>query len=70
MNTTQLRYQWRHVTDLAAALRVARAQIGSEHGTRAELVRHQQQRLDVVVRHAATHSPFYRRHFAETGAAR
>jgi putative adenylate-forming enzyme len=68
MNTTQLRYQWRHVTDLAAALRVACAQIGSEHGTRAELVRHQQQRLDVVVRHAATHSPFYRRHFAETGA--
>ena len=68
MNTTQVRYQWRHVADLAAALRLARAQIGGEHGTRAELARHQQERLEVVVRHAATHSPFYRRYFAETGA--
>ena len=68
MNTTQVRYQWRHVADLAAALRLKRDKIGIEHGTRAELVRHQQQRLEVVVRHAATHSPFYRRYFAETGA--
>ena len=68
MNTTQVRYRWRHVADLAAALRLARAQIGSEHGTRAELARHQQERLEVVVRHAAIHSPFYRRYFAETGA--
>jgi phenylacetate-CoA ligase len=68
MSTSQVRYQWRHVADLAAALRLARAQLGGEHRTRAELVRHQQQRLDVVLRHAASHSPFYRRHFAETGA--
>ena len=68
MNTTQVRYQWRHVADLAVALRLARAQIGGEHGTRAELARHQQERLELVVRYAATHSPFYRRHFAETGA--
>ena len=68
MNTTQVRYQWRHVTDLAAAVRLVRAQIGGEHRTRAELADHQQERLEVVVRHAATHSPFYRRYFAETGA--
>ena len=68
MNTTQIRYQRRHVADLAAALRLARTQMSREHGTRSELVRHQQQRLEVVVRHAATHSPFYRRYFAETGA--
>ena len=68
MNTTQIRYQRRHVADLAAALRLARAQMSREQGPRAELARHQQQRLEVVVRHAATHSPFYRRHFAETGA--
>ena len=68
MNTTQIRYQRRHVADLAAALRLARAQMSREQGPRAELARHQQQRLEVVVRHAATHSPFYRRQFAETGA--
>jgi phenylacetate-CoA ligase len=68
MNTTQIRYQRRHAADLAAALRLARAQTSREQGPRAELARHQQQRLDVVVRHAATHSPFYRRYFAETGA--
>ena len=68
MNTTQVRYQRRHMADLAAGLRLRRAQLSREHGPRAELVRHQQQRLEVVVRHAATHSPFYRRQFAETGA--
>ena len=67
MNITQIRYQRRHVADLAAALRLARAQTSRERGPRAELARHQQQRLEVVVRHAATHSPFYRRQFAETG---
>jgi phenylacetate-CoA ligase len=67
MNTTQIRYQRRHVADMAAALRLARAQMSREQGPRTELARHQQQRLEVVVRHAATHSPFYRRQFAETG---
>ena len=38
-----------------------------ERAPRAALGRHQQQRLEVVVRHAAAHSPFYRRQFAETG---
>ena len=67
MNATQVRYQRRHVADMAAALRLARAQMSRERGPRAELTRHQQQRLEVVIRHAATHSPFYRRYFAETG---
>ena len=68
MNTTQLRYQRRHMADLAAGLRLSRAQLSREHQPRAELVRHQQHRLEVVVRHAAAHSPFYRRQFAQTGA--
>jgi putative adenylate-forming enzyme len=68
MNITEIRYQRRRLADVTAALRLARAQMGREHGPRAELVRHQQQRLEVVVRHAAAHSPFYRRQFAETGA--
>jgi phenylacetate-CoA ligase len=68
MNTTQIRYQRRRLADVTAALRLARAQMSHEHGPRAELGRHQQQRLEVVVRHAAAHSPFYRRQFAETGA--
>ena len=67
MNITQIRYQRRHVADLAAALRLARAQMSRERAPRAALARHQQQRLEVVVRHAAAHSPFYRRQFAETG---
>jgi phenylacetate-CoA ligase len=68
MNITEIRYQRRRLADVTAALRLARAQMGREHGPRAELVRHQQQRLEVVVRQAAAHSPFYRRQFAETGA--
>ena len=67
MNTTEIRYQRRRLADVTAALRLARAQMSHEHGPRAELVRHQQRRLEVVVRHAAAHSPFYRRQFVETG---
>jgi phenylacetate-CoA ligase len=36
-------------------------------GPRAQLAAHQQQRLETVVRHAASHSPFYRRWLAENG---
>jgi hypothetical protein len=32
MNTAQLRYKLRRVTDLAAAMRDARAQMSREHG--------------------------------------
>jgi phenylacetate-CoA ligase len=66
--TTQLRYQRRRLADTAAALRQARTQTSREQRPRAQLGHHQQQRLETVVRHAATHSPFYRRWFAQTGA--
>ena len=64
---SKLRYQRRRLADTAAALRLARTQTGREHGPRAQLAHHQQQRLETVVRHAATHSPYYRQRLAETG---
>jgi putative adenylate-forming enzyme len=64
----QARYHRRRLADTAAALRLTRTQISCEQRPRAQLGQHQQQRLETVVRHAATHSPFYRRWFAGTGA--
>jgi phenylacetate-CoA ligase len=64
---SQVLYQRRRLADTATALRLARTQIGRERESRAQLAQHQQQRLETVVRHAATHSPFYRRWLAETG---
>jgi phenylacetate-CoA ligase len=64
---TQVGYQRRRLADVAAALRLARTQTSREQGPRAQLAAHQQQRLEAVVRHAASHSPFYRRWLAETG---
>jgi phenylacetate-CoA ligase len=66
MNST-VHYHRRRLADVAAAMRLARAQVGREQGPRAQLAAHQQQRLEIVVRHAAAHSPFYRRWLAETG---
>ena len=65
---SKLRYHERRLADVAAALRLARTQTSREQGPRAQLAQHQQQRLDAVVRHAASHSPFYRRWFAQAGA--
>ena len=65
---TKLRYHQRRLADVAAALRLARTQTSREQGPRAQLADHQQQRLETVVRHAATHSPYYRRRLAEAGA--
>jgi phenylacetate-CoA ligase len=65
---SKARYHQRRLADVAAALRQARTQTSREQGPRAQLAQHQQQRLETVVRHAATHSPFYRRWFAQTGA--
>jgi putative adenylate-forming enzyme len=65
---SRVRYHRRRVADTAAALRLARREVGREQGPRAQLASHQQQRLETVVRYAASHSPFYRRWFAETGA--
>jgi putative adenylate-forming enzyme len=64
----RVRYHRRRLADTVAALRLARSQVGREQGPRAQLTSHQQQRLEVVVRHAASHSPFYRRWFDQTGA--
>ena len=62
MNTTQVRYHRRRLADVAAAMRLARTQLSREQrAARPACSRHQQQRLETVVRHAATHSPFYRR---------
>jgi phenylacetate-CoA ligase len=66
--SSKVRYHRRRLADTTAALRAARTQVGREHGPRAQLASHQQQRLETVVRHAAAHSPFYRRWFAQTGA--
>ena len=66
--SSTVRYHRRRLADAAVALRLARSQVGREQGLRDQLVQHQQRRLDAVVRHAAAHSPFYRRWFAETGA--
>jgi phenylacetate-CoA ligase len=65
--SSTVRYHRRRLADTAVALRLARSQVSREQWPRAQLVQHQQRRLDAVVRHAATHSPFYRRWFAETG---
>jgi putative adenylate-forming enzyme len=65
---SKARYHQRRVADTAAALRLARTQTAREQGPRAQLADYQQQRLEAVVRHAAIHSPFYRRRLAETGA--
>jgi putative adenylate-forming enzyme len=65
---SKVRYHQRRLADVAAALRRSRTQTRGEQGPRARLAQHQQQRLETVVRHAATHSPFYRRWLAETGA--
>jgi len=65
---SKLGYQRRRLADVAQALRLARTQTSREQGPRAQLGQHQQQRLETVVRHAATHSPYYRQRLAETGA--
>jgi len=65
---SQVRYHRRRLADVAAALRLARAQASHEREPRARLAHRQRQRLETVVRHAASHSPFYRRRLAETGA--
>jgi phenylacetate-CoA ligase len=61
---SKVRYHQRRLADVAAALRLA----GREQGPRAQLAHYQQQRLETVVRHAATHSPYYRQRLAGTGA--
>ena len=68
MNSTEVRYHRRRLADVAQAMRLARTQVSREQQPRARLAQHQQRRLETVVRHAAAHSPFYRRWLTETGA--
>ena len=65
---SKARYHQRRLADVAQALRLARTQTSREQGPRAQLGQHQQQRLETVVRHAAAHSPYYRRWLDQTGA--
>jgi phenylacetate-CoA ligase len=63
----EVRYQRRRLADAVTALGRGRTQLRREHGPRAQLLDRQQQRLQALLRHAANHSPFYRRRLAETG---
>ena len=58
MNST-VRYHRRRLADTAVALRLARSQVRREQEPRAQLAAHHQRRLEVVVRHAASHSPWF-----------
>ena len=52
------------LADTARALRASRDLTGRERWTRDRLDGFQRERVDAIVRHAATHSPFYRERFA------
>jgi putative adenylate-forming enzyme len=56
--------QARRLADIAGAMRQARELIGHDHWSGDELAAFQHRRLDQVVRHAATRSPFYRERLA------
>jgi phenylacetate-CoA ligase len=56
--------QARRLADMAGAMRQARELIGHDHWSSAELAAYQHRRLDQVVGHATTRSPFYRERYA------
>lgn len=53
-------YHRRRVADFAKGFRLARELAGQERWSEEKLRRHQQERLDDLVRHAMEHSPYYR----------
>jgi phenylacetate-CoA ligase len=57
-------YQAKRLVDVGRGLRAARALAEQERWPRERLERHQQDRLDALVRYAAEHSPFYRERLA------
>jgi phenylacetate-CoA ligase len=57
-------YQAKRLVDVGRGLRVARALAERERWPRERLERHQQKRLNALVRYAVEHSPFYRERFA------
>ena len=54
----------RRMADFAGGLRLARELAERERWPKERLRRHQQERLEAVVRHAVAHSPFYRQWLA------
>lgn len=57
-------YHRRRLADFAGGIRLARELAAGERWPEGRLRRHQQERLDALVRHAARHSPFYRERLA------
>ncbi len=57
-------YEQRRIVDVMRALRAGRTLEERERFTRPALEHHQRQRLDVLLRHAARHSPFWRERLA------
>jgi phenylacetate-coenzyme A ligase PaaK-like adenylate-forming protein len=53
-------YEAKRLADVARALKLGRALAERERWPRERLRRHQQERLEALVRHAVAHSPFYR----------
>ena len=63
-------YHRRRLADFAAGFRLAaKALTEHERWPKERLRRHQQERLQALIRHAVAHSPFYRSNFrARSGA--
>ena len=59
-------YHRRRLADFAGGLRLARELAARERWPKERLRRHQQERLETVVRHAVAHSPYYRQRLAGT----
>lgn len=55
-----MRHPFKELRDLAGAFRLHRQFQRIERGTAADLAAYQEDRLRLVVRHAVTHSPYYR----------
>jgi phenylacetate-CoA ligase len=53
-------YHRRRLADFLGGMRLSRELIEHERWPKGRLLRHQQERLDALVRHAMRHSPFYR----------
>jgi hypothetical protein len=56
----RIAYHRRRLADFLGGMRLSRELIKHERWPKGRLRRHQQERLDALVRHAMRHSPFYR----------
>jgi phenylacetate-CoA ligase len=56
----RIRYHRRRLADFLGGMRLSRELVEQERWPRERLRRHQQQRLQALVRHAVEHSPYYR----------